>query len=51
MAAEVPGATGEDVRAAILEEYAARYEIESGELDEETLVLARELAPEHLPPP
>ena len=51
VAAEVPGVTGEDVRSAILEEYAARYEIESGELDEETLVLARELAPEHLPPP
>jgi lipoate-protein ligase A len=50
VAEESPGTTPKAVRAAILEEYAARYELESGELDEETLVLARRLAPEHLPP-
>jgi lipoate-protein ligase A len=50
VAAESPGATVKAVRAAILEEYAARYELEPGGLDEETLVLARRLAPEHQPP-
>ena len=50
VAGEVPGITLDDVRAALLAEYAARYELEPAELDEETLALARALAPEHLPP-
>ena len=38
------------VRDALLDEYAARYELVPGELDAETLVLARRLAAEHRPP-
>lgn len=49
--AEVPGAGGwEAVRDAVLAEYGARYELVPGSLDDETLALARELAPEHRPP-
>jgi lipoate-protein ligase A len=50
VADEVPGASWEDVAAALLARYADRYELEEAELDEETLVLARRLAPEHLAP-
>jgi octanoyl-[GcvH]:protein N-octanoyltransferase len=38
------------VRDAILAEYAARFELVPGELDTETLALARRLAAEHRPP-
>jgi lipoate-protein ligase A len=38
------------VRDALLAEYAARYELVPGELDPETLALARRLAVEHRPP-
>jgi octanoyl-[GcvH]:protein N-octanoyltransferase len=38
------------VREALLGEYAERYELAPGELDEETMALARRLAPEHSPP-
>jgi octanoyl-[GcvH]:protein N-octanoyltransferase len=44
------GADWTAVRDALLAEYAERYELTAGELDEETLALARELAPEHRPP-
>jgi octanoyl-[GcvH]:protein N-octanoyltransferase len=38
------------VRDALLAEYARRFELVPGELDEETLTLARRLAAEHRPP-
>ena len=44
---EVPGTTWEKVEAAILEAFASRYELEDGDLTEETLALARELVPRH----
>jgi lipoate-protein ligase A len=44
---EAPGATWATVRDALLAEYGARYELVSGSLDDETLALARDLAPEH----
>jgi octanoyl-[GcvH]:protein N-octanoyltransferase len=47
VAEESPGTGWEDVAAAIVEEYAARYGLEEASLDEETLALARRLAPEH----
>ena len=47
VAAEAPGTSYDDVRAAILSEYAARYPVDQVELDEETLTLARRLAPQH----
>lgn len=47
---EKPGVTWEMVRDALLAEYDARYELVSGSLDDETLALAGELAPEHRPP-
>ena len=47
---EAPGATWEDVTAALIAEYEDRYGLEGAELDEETLTLARRLAPEHLAP-
>lgn len=47
---EVPDATWEGVRDAIVEEYRSRYDIEPGALDDGTLALARRLAPEHLSP-
>lgn len=50
VAGEVPGVSVDDVRAALLSEYAARYELEPAELDEETLARARRLAPEHASP-
>lgn len=48
VADEAPGTTWDDVTAAILAEYDSRYELDPIELDEETLALARRLAPEHL---
>jgi hypothetical protein len=50
VAGEVPGATLDEVREAIFAEYADRYELEPAEPDEETLALARRLAPEHAAP-
>ena len=50
---EVEGGFGslwEAVRDALLEAYAARYELVDGTLDPDTLALARRLAPEHRPP-
>jgi octanoyl-[GcvH]:protein N-octanoyltransferase len=44
------GALWHAVRDALLAEYAARFELVPGELDEETLALARRLAREHRPP-
>ncbi len=46
---EVPGLSWDTVRDALLAEYAELYELVDGELDSETLALARELAPEHRP--
>ena len=45
--AEVPGAGWDDVREALIAEYARDYELAPGRLDDETLALARELAREH----
>jgi hypothetical protein len=39
----------ERVAAALVDEYARHYELVDAELDEETLALARQLAPEHRP--
>ena len=50
VAAEAPGTTWSQVVDAIVAEYAARYDLEATELDEDTLDLARELAPRHLSP-
>ena len=47
---EVPGIGWEDVRAALVAEYAALYELESVELDSEALALARRLTPAHRSP-
>jgi lipoate-protein ligase A len=45
--AEKPGVTWSAVRDAVLTEYAQEYDLIEGEVDAETLRLARELAPEH----
>jgi lipoate-protein ligase A len=50
VAGEAPGATWSDVAEALLAEYESRHGLEPAELDEETLTLARRLAPEHLSP-
>ena len=50
VADEVSGATWEAVSQAIVEEYARHIDVEPASLDEETLQLARRLAPEHLSP-
>lgn len=50
VADEAPGVTWEGVAEAIRAEYAERCELEPADLDEETLALARRLAPEHLSP-
>ena len=50
VAEEVPAATWEDVAGGIREEYGRRYELQPAALDEDTLALARTLAPEHLSP-
>jgi lipoate-protein ligase A len=47
---EVEGIGFEDVREALLAEYAARYELVEASLDELTIALARRLAPEHRSP-
>jgi lipoate-protein ligase A len=51
VADERPGPDAwEAVRDALLAEYGERFELVEGTLDEQTLALARELAPEHRPP-
>jgi octanoyl-[GcvH]:protein N-octanoyltransferase len=45
--AESPGTSWGRVREAVLAEYARDYELVEAELDDATLALARELAPEH----
>jgi octanoyl-[GcvH]:protein N-octanoyltransferase len=47
--AEDPGLGWERVVAALVDEYARHHELVDAELDEETLALARRLAPEHQP--
>jgi hypothetical protein len=47
VAAESPGAGWDSVRDALLAEYARDYELVDSQLDDATLALARELAPEH----
>jgi octanoyl-[GcvH]:protein N-octanoyltransferase len=45
------GALGwDEVAGALVEEYARHYDLVDAELDEDTLALARRLAPEHRPP-
>ena len=48
VADEVPGTTVDDVLEALRGAYAERYRPVEGGLDEETLALARRLAPQHL---
>jgi octanoyl-[GcvH]:protein N-octanoyltransferase len=50
VADEVPGVGLDEVIEAIRAEYARDYELIDAELDEQTLVLARRLAPEHASP-
>jgi octanoyl-[GcvH]:protein N-octanoyltransferase len=50
VAAEQPGTGWDAVRDAVLHEYARDYELIEAGLDDATLALARELAPEHRPP-
>lgn len=50
VAEEAPGTTWNDVATAIQAEYRKRHDLQPAELDEETLSLARHLAPEHLSP-
>lgn len=47
---EAPDATWEAVAGAIRAEYGERYELVPADLNEDTLALARRLAPEHLSP-
>jgi octanoyl-[GcvH]:protein N-octanoyltransferase len=47
--AEDPALGWERVAAALVDEYARHYELVEAELDDETLALARQLAPEHRP--
>ncbi|MFN2616293.1 MAG: biotin/lipoate A/B protein ligase family protein [Thermoleophilaceae bacterium] len=47
---EVAGLDSDAVRDALLEQYAERYDLVEGRLDEGTLALARRLAPEHRSP-
>jgi octanoyl-[GcvH]:protein N-octanoyltransferase len=44
---EAAGTTWEEAEAAIGDAFAARFDLEDGELTEETLALARDLAPRH----
>ena len=46
---ERPGTSWGEVREALLAEYARDYELVEAELDDATLAVARELAPEHRP--
>jgi octanoyl-[GcvH]:protein N-octanoyltransferase len=50
VAEEVPGVGFEDVSRAVRDAFAREYDLVSSELDEETLELARRLAPEHISP-
>ncbi len=50
VAAERPGTSWEAVVEAILSEYGELYDLEPAQLDDETLGLARRLAPDHLAP-
>ncbi len=50
VALEAPGVRWDDVAGAIADEYRARHGLEPAGLDEQTLALARRLAPEHLSP-
>jgi lipoate-protein ligase A len=50
VADELPGVTFEDVSDALRGAFAREYQLEPAELDEETVALARRLAPEHLSP-
>ncbi len=50
VADEVPGVGFEDVSNALRDAFAREYDLVASELDEETLDLARRLAPEHLSP-
>ncbi len=50
VAGEVPGVSWAGVAEAVLAEYGDLYELEPVEVDEQTLALARRLAPEHLSP-
>jgi lipoate-protein ligase A len=50
VAGERPGTTWDDVAEALIAEYEERYGLEAAEMDEETLTLARRLAPELLSP-
>jgi octanoyl-[GcvH]:protein N-octanoyltransferase len=47
---EAAGTDWHAVRTALLEEYGSHYDLVPGELDDTTLALAREIAPEHRPP-
>jgi octanoyl-[GcvH]:protein N-octanoyltransferase len=51
LADEVPGIGWQGAVEAIEAEYAERYELQPAQLDDETLALARRLAPEHLSRP
>ena len=44
---EVPGTTIEDVEAAVLDAFAARFELVDGDVPDRVLALARELVPRH----
>jgi octanoyl-[GcvH]:protein N-octanoyltransferase len=50
VADEAPGTRWEQVADALRQAYAESYELVEGELDEDTLALARRLAPEHTAP-
>ena len=50
VAEEAPGTTWDDVAEALIAAYGERHGLAPAELDEETLTLAKRLAPEHLSP-
>ena len=50
VADEAPGVTVDDVIGALRDSFAGEYSLEAARLDEETLELARRLAPDHLSP-
>ncbi len=50
LANENPAITWESAQSALETEYAAAYDLQPAELDDETLAMARRLAPEHLSP-
>jgi lipoate-protein ligase A len=50
VASENGSAAWTSVRDALIDEYARDYDVMESELDEDTLALARRLAPEHRPP-